>query len=124
MKSDGNTKGCNKPFPWLLDKSTGYQDRLRFIGAVYKNVDEDPPFWNTFFSKPESAYPPPRIIAYAQAQVYNYLSEDLFTQDWRVRLEQATLLSSFLSSDKENTPSSGMTSSNFVDDFIESVNNH
>ena len=39
---------------------------------------------------------PNKFIAFSQAQVYNELSADTFTQDWRVRLERATLLNSAL----------------------------
>ena len=90
-------------------------DRLRFIGLVYKDIDEkELPFWSGFFDTP-----PRRHIAYAQAEVYNHLSEDTFTQDWRVRLEHATLLKSFLS----KTGGAGL-GSEFVVESLGTVNNH
>jgi hypothetical protein len=94
-----SASGCTddqKPNPWILDRGTSEQDeedfqnRLRFISFVYKNLD-DSPFWSTFFDSP-----PKRVMAYGQAQVYNYLHEDTFTQDWRVRLERASLLEDFV----------------------------
>ena len=59
-------------------------------------------------------------MAYAQAQVYNYLSEDTFTQDWRVRLEHATLLETLLGDEKGKALGSvgGFSS------VIKKVNNH
>jgi hypothetical protein len=60
------------------------------------------------------------IIAYAQGQVYNYLSEDTFTQDWRVRLEQATLLESLVQSGKGGA----LSKQGFASSVIGEVNNH
>ncbi|MCK5887227.1 MAG: hypothetical protein KAG70_12125, partial [Alcanivorax sp.] len=116
IPEEGSSKGCDPPNPWLLDKSTGYKDRLRFIGVVYKDTKNDLPFWSTFF-----ADPPKRIMAYAQAQVYNHLAEDTFTQDWRVRLERASLLESFIQKKGKDT---GMGKKNFASDFLNTVNNH
>jgi hypothetical protein len=113
--SSGST-GCEKPKPWLLDQGTTdkskeeFQNRLRFISFVYKDLEDDPPFWSTFFDQP-----PKRIMAYGQAQTYNYLSEDTFTQDWRVRLEQANLLNAFLKK-------TGLV--NVAGGFVGAVNNH
>lgn len=53
--------------------------------------------------------------------MYNKLSEDMFTQDWRVRLEQANLLESALSSEAGFSLEGG---GNIATEFIESVNNH
>lgn len=89
-----NTSACSKkPKPFILDKGTSasdeekFQNKLRFVGVVYRDISNDRPFWSGFYRTPPST-----IIAYSQAQVYNHLSEDTFTQDWRVRLEQASLL--------------------------------
>ena len=89
-----NTSACSKkPKPFVLDKGTSeddaekFQNKLRFIGVVYRDISNEQPFWSGFYETP-----PNTIIAYSQAQVYNHLSEDTFTQDWRVRLEQASLL--------------------------------
>ena len=112
-----SSRGCEKPKPWVLDTGKSqqerdkFQNRLRFIALVYKNTDENPPFWNVFFDQT-----PERVIAYGQAQVYNYLSEDTFTQDWRVRLEQASLLEDFV----KKIPGLGALSSGPLD----AVNNH
>lgn len=100
VDADGtqSSDSCEGPKPWLLDKGTteeekkNYQDQLRFIALVKKDISGDnAPFWSTFFNQP-----PEEVMAYSQAQVYNHLSEDTFTQDWRVRLERATLLRSLL----------------------------
>jgi len=90
--SDSSSCG-NKPEPFVLNKGTTakdeekFQNKLRFIGVVYRNIEQDQPFWSGYFKEP-----PKVLAAYAQAQVYNHLAEDTFTQDWRVRLEQASLL--------------------------------
>ena len=116
-----SSSGCKKPQPWLLDRGTSesakkeFADRLRYIGLVYKDSGTDRPFWSNFYDDP-----PPRTIAYAQAEVYNHLSEDTFTQDWRVRLQQATLLDSFLKSGK----ASGMGALGGNTGLIGAVNNH
>jgi hypothetical protein len=117
VKTDGSksSTGCDKPKPFMLDKGSDYQDKLRFIGVVWKETDDDPPFWSNFFEDP-----PPVIIAYAQGQVYNYLSEDTFTQDWRVRLEQATLLESLVQSGKGGA----LSKQGFASSVIGEVNNH
>lgn len=117
VNTDGtqSSTGCDKPRPFVLDKGTDFQDRLRFIGVVWKETDDEPPFWSNFFEDP-----PPVIIAYAQAQVYNYLSEDTFTQDWRVRLEQATLLEGLVRSGKGGA----MGKPGFAGAVIGEVNNH
>lgn len=118
--SDSST-GCDKPEPFVLDKGSSqadiekFQNKLRFIGVVWLETDKDPPFWSNFFEDP-----PPTMIAYAQGQVYNYLSEDTFTQDWRVRLEQATLLESLVSSGKAGA----MNNQGLVPGIIGAVNNH
>lgn len=94
--SDNSNCG-NKPKPFVLDKGTSesdaekFQNKLRFIGVVYRDISNEQPFWSGFYETP-----PNTIIAYSQAQVYNHLSEDTFTQDWRVRLEQASLLEQVL----------------------------
>ncbi|HEX5764234.1 MAG TPA: hypothetical protein VFY27_01605, partial [Woeseiaceae bacterium] len=118
-----SSSGCgnDRPKPYVLDKGTSpsqekdFQDRLRFIGIVWKDLEEDPPFWSGFYDEP-----PPTQYAYAQGQVYNYLSEDTFTQDWRVRLEQASLLEGFLKSDAAK----GQGVGKFVGSAIGKVNNH
>lgn len=123
VNTEGNAKqasGCRddqKPSPWMLDRGTSKQDeedfqnRLRFISFVYKNLD-DSPFWTTFFDSP-----PKRVMAYGQAQVYNYLAEDTFTQDWRVRLERASLLQDFVG----KIPIPGF---DFAAKGVDMVNNH
>jgi hypothetical protein len=110
--SCGNDK---KPQPWILTKDAeNYANRLKFIGVVYESVSDDPPFWTTYFTEP-----PPRLIAYAQAEVYNHLSEDTFTQDWRVRLEPSSLLTQAL---RKVGGTVGLT--RVVDGVVDSVNNH
>lgn len=124
INTDGNksSENCNKPLPWMLEDKTAkekeaLETRLRFIGLVYKDVKDKPLFWNRYFEES-----PPKIIAYAQGQVYNYLSPDTFTQDWRVRLEQASLLEQFLKSPKaagKDGESLGLGGR-----LIQEVNNH
>ena len=110
-----STSGCQKPQPWMLDKDADFPKRLQFIGIVYESGEDHPLFWNRYFTES-----PPRLIAYGQAQVYNYLSEDTFTQDWRVRLQPASLLSDFL-----KRPEAGATGLGGLAGYaIETVNNH
>jgi len=119
--NDGsNSKDCkNKIQPLLLDQNQNPQNRMRYIAMVYVELGSGThplPFWSNFFDTP-----PDRMTAYAQAQVYNKLSEDMFTQDWRVRLEQANLLEAALGN------SNGFSlegTSGIGSQFIESVNNH
>jgi hypothetical protein len=119
--NDGaNSKNCkNVVQPLLLDAQNNPYNRLRHIALVHLELDGENqalPFWSTFFDSP-----PRRIAAYAQAQVYNKLSEDMFTQDWRVRLEQANLLEAALGSDQGISLEG---SGNVAQEFIRSVNNH
>lgn len=111
-----SSKGCSKPEPFVLEKKgKDFDDKLRFIGVVWKDTGDSPPFWSTFFEDP-----PPTMIAYAQGQVYNYLSEDTFTQDWRVRLEHATLLESLVATGKAGA----LNNKGLAADLISKVNNH
>lgn len=117
-------KGCRGLVrPLLLDKLNNSQNRLRFISFVYKDLGGDAPtplpFWSTFFNEP-----PTRIAAYAQAQVYNELSEDMFTQDWRVRLEQASLLEKAITQSQKPSGTKIGFGEGVASDFIGSVNNH
>lgn len=120
-EASSSSSGCDKPEPWVLDKGDSQQDqeefenKLRFIGVVYRDISEDRPFWSNYFSEPPEA-----LVAYAQAQVYNHLSEDTFTQDWRVRLERAGLLEELLGSQKGQ----GLGSLGSFGDIIGTVNNH
>jgi hypothetical protein len=113
--------GCKKPEPYVLDMGTGqqaredFQDKLRFIGVVWRNIEDDPPFWSSYFEEP-----PKTIMAYSQAQVYNHLSEDTFTQDWRVRLEQASLLETLLGDEKGKA----LGALGKFSDVVKKVNNH
>ena len=115
------TKKCTKPIPYVLDIGKGkdarkdFEDQLRFIAVVWRKIDKDPPFWSTYFKTP-----PKNIMAYGQAQVYNHLSEDTFTQDWRVRLEQASLFETLLGDDKGKA----LGSVGGFGAVIKKVNNH
>jgi hypothetical protein len=118
-----DSSGCTrKPDPWVLNKGTSQQERmafdnkLRFIGVVYRDIDatNSPYFWSRFFRES-----PPRLIAYGQAQVYNRLQEDTFTQDWRVRLERASLLEDLLKSGKLSSVGGRLSGR-----LVEAVNNH
>ena len=120
---DGGSSGASckdKVYPYIIDNNNT-ANRNRYIGLAWTELDGDPrpqPFWSEFFKTP-----PERITAYAQAQAYNKLSEDTFTQDWRVRLEQANLLESALST------ASGFDitedgNGNIVMEWVGSVNNH
>ncbi len=121
---DGNdgadSKSCkNRIQPLLMDETENPDNRLRHIAMVYVELGSDKhplPFWSNFYDSP-----PDRITAYAQAQTYNKLSQDMFTQDWRVRLEQANLLESALGSENGF---SLQGDSNIASEFIGSVNNH
>ena len=102
-----------------MDETENPDNRLRHIAMVYVELGSDKhplPFWSNFYDSP-----PDRITAYAQAQTYNKLSQDMFTQDWRVRLEQANLLESALGSENGF---SLQGDSNIASEFIGSVNNH
>jgi len=72
------------PRPHLLD--SGAEDQLRYLAFLYR-------------ARPVRVAPGtfvaplgPHRLAYAQARVYNPTSFDLFTQDWRVALEPASLI--------------------------------
>jgi hypothetical protein len=109
------SQGCTKPQPWILTKDEeDFRDRLRFIGIVYQDIGDQQLFWSSYFDEP-----PPQLIAYAQAEVYNYLSEDTFTQDWRVRLQPASLLTEFLS---KVAGTVGLR--RVANEAIDTVNNH
>lgn len=121
---DGNDKADSKSCknvvqPLLIEEDGNATNRMRYIAMAYIELGSNGtrlPFWSRFFDSP-----PEVIAAYAQAQVYNKLSEDMFTQDWRVRLEQANLLESALSSEAGFSLEGG---GNIATEFIESVNNH
>ena len=89
-----------KPQPYLLDDD---DDALRYLAIAYR------PNRRIFFRRPESppsrsgeagerglwARPlvdPPALFTYAQIEVYNGISNDTYTQDWRVRLDHASLI--------------------------------
>ncbi|MFK7976732.1 MAG: hypothetical protein AB8C02_11375 [Halioglobus sp.] len=116
-----NSSDCrNRIQPFLLDEDSA-ANRNRYIALAYTNIDgthHRKPFWSNYFTSP-----PDRITAYAQAQTYNKLSEDMFTQDWRVRLEQTNLLESAVESGLGFDLSVGGNNS-FAAEFIGSVNNH
>jgi hypothetical protein len=107
--------------PLLLEE--GSEDRLRYIAMAYSTLGaggKGLPFWSAFFDQLSAPY---RIYAYAQSQVYNKLSEDMFTQDWRARLEQSSLLESALSGGSAfelGSPDSGSIGGAVIDP----VNNH
>ena len=119
---EGSEK-CTKPDPLVLDQGTtqadkeNFQNKLRFVGVVYHKLDDgEEPFWSNYFDSP-----PNSVIAYAQAQVYNHLAEDTFTQDWRVRMEQTSLLEEVFSKRQElNTGGAFGTNQS----FIGTINNH
>jgi hypothetical protein len=113
-------KSCkNWVQPLLLDP--GSDDRMRYIAMVYSELGTDGhplPFWSNFFTSP-----PDRIYAYAQSQVYNKLSEDMFTQDWRARLEQTSLLESALGAGS-GFELGGSGAGGISGAIIEPINNH
>jgi len=78
----GGSCGADMPHPYLLSEE---QDALRFL------VVAQHPNRRIFFSEP-FLEKPPAMFTYAQVEVYNGISPDTFTQDWRVRLERASLL--------------------------------
>ncbi|HNP34696.1 MAG TPA: hypothetical protein PKK10_02480 [Woeseiaceae bacterium] len=110
---------CDKPEPYVLDKGDNeedFQNKLRFMSVVYRDIQNDRPFWSNYFENP-----PKVLVAYSQAQVYNHLAEDTFTQDWRVRLERASLLETLLS-DKNKSGTLGELGT--FANFIGKINNH
>ncbi len=110
-----SSSNCTKPRPYVLDDGDqeDFQKKLRFIGVAYRDIQQDQPFWSGFFNTP-----PKVLTAYAQAQVYNHLEEDTFTQDWRVRLEQASLLTDVI----KELPGGGL--SDEAAKFVSVINNH
>ena len=111
-----DSESCrNRIQPLLIDKGDNPENRMRYIAMVYTDIH--PPFWSNLFNEP-----PARVTAYAQAQVYNKLSEDMFTQDWRARLEHSNLLESALSSDQEFSLPGSETG--IAEGILGSVNNH
>ena len=82
--SGGN---CNVPSPYLLAPEN---DGLRFLAVARKRN-------RSIFFGAGFLEPPPDLYTYAQVEVYNGVSEDTFTQDWRVRLSPAALVEAPLS---------------------------
>ena len=78
------TGNCNPPDPHVLVTE---DDALRYLAIVSMPRRSNLALKDEYLgSLPQSSY------AYAQVEIYNRISEDTFTQDWRVRLERATLL--------------------------------
>ncbi|MGH9384806.1 MAG: pilus assembly protein TadG-related protein [Vicinamibacterales bacterium] len=75
---------ASDPNPYLLEDTA--EDDLRYLAVVYRvrDVSVAP----KFFKSPLGEH----RVAYAQARVFNPTSFDLFTQDWRVTLEPASLI--------------------------------
>lgn len=120
LSQDTNNGGgqCGTyPKPHLIVEADNTPDKLRYFSVVTKTLEADQmPFWSRYFDQT-----PNKFIAFSQAQVYNELSADTFTQDWRVRLERATLLNSAL----ERAGELGLGSvSEAAGDVIDTVNNH
>jgi hypothetical protein len=118
-EASSSSSGCTKPEPYVLDKEDSgdnedFYNKLRFMSVVYRDISDDRPFWSNYFDEPPEA-----LVAYSQAQVYNHLAEDTFTQDWRVRLEQASLLEKLVDSGK--MPGGGLGQFGNV---ISTINNH
>ncbi|MCP4591789.1 MAG: hypothetical protein GY842_13700 [bacterium] len=85
MEIDVNPMGgsCgDKPNPYLLADD---QDALRFL-VLARRTNRRIFFSELFLEDP------PDLYTYAQVEVYNGISHDTFTQDWRVRLVRASLL--------------------------------
>jgi hypothetical protein len=80
-----------EPFPLLLGRVPGAADEdvageLRYLAVAYRSraVQAAP----AHFLSPLGAH----RLTYAQARVYNLTAFDLFTQDWQVTLEPASLV--------------------------------
>lgn len=106
------------PVPHLLVDEA--DDKLRYFAVVNHGLGEanqpPRPFWSNYFS-----VSPTRFTSFSQAQVYNDLSTDMFTQDWRVRLERATLLEAAL----QRAGDLGLGSiASTASSVITAVNNH
>lgn len=112
-------EGCGTfPVPHLLVEEP--EDKLRFFAVVNHGLGESgqppKPFWSNYFS-----VSPTTFTSFSQAQVYNDLSTDMFTQDWRVRLERVTLLERAL----ERAGELGLGSiASTASSVITTVNNH
>ncbi len=118
----GGSCGADMPRPYLLSEE---QDVLRFL------VVAQHPNRRIFFSEPFLEKPPP-MFTYAQVEVYNGISPDTFTQDWRVHLERASLLerpfqalgeSGFMEIGEDLLTGFGWDPWEFADAFHE-INNH
>jgi hypothetical protein len=78
------------PYPYLLGSSPAddeaIRSELRYLAITYRTRD----VWvaPAYFLSPLGA----RRVTYAQAKVYNSTAFDLFTQDWRVSLEPASMI--------------------------------
>ncbi len=79
----GGACGDHKPNPYLL---VDEKDALRFVVFAERPNRRLPFFSKRFLERQQE------LITYAQVEVYNGISHDTFTQDWRVRLERASLL--------------------------------
>lgn len=76
---------CTTPKPYLLRKNWEADDALHYL-VVARRPNRSIFFSDDWFRAPASLY------TYAQVEVYNGISTDTFTQDWRVRLDRAYLL--------------------------------
>lgn len=135
--SQGNSHGggqCGSyPIPHLLVDEDSTPDKLRYFAVVSRELAGDKrPFWTDYFrqvSGQNTIYAPNgkrgsdtvTFRGFAQAQVYNELSADTFTQDWRVRLERASLLQSAL--DRGNELGLGFLTGP-IGQVLDTVNNH
>lgn len=106
------------PIPHLLPEDA--EDGLRFFSVVRHDLggegQSQRPFWSNYFTASPSSF-----TGFSQAQVYNDLSTDMFTQDWRVRLERATLLEAALARVEEL--GLGVIAGT-ASDVLTTVNNH
>ena len=82
--------GEDLPRPWLLDLTRadyrsvpGERDYFSFLGVA--RVNSEPSIWGERFG---SGDPSANVLAVAEAQVFNNLSWDLWTQNWEARLRR------------------------------------
>jgi hypothetical protein len=83
-------EGSGDPVPYLLGSRAGsdaeVRSELHYLAVVYRSRRQAAA--PNYFVSPAGTH----RLAYAQARVYNPTAFDLFTQDWRVTLEPASMI--------------------------------
>ncbi len=87
VEDDGGK--CKAPLPYILRSELlgEYNGGERQYFLIAKRSRRSLIFPESFIGNP-----PRDQLTFAQIEIYNAVSDDMFTQDWRVRLQRATVL--------------------------------